>query len=234
MTSSSTADGMPRRGARSRGRSGTPLDLGVEDGDRARPGEGQLPGEHLVEHAAERVEVGARVDRPAGDLLGRHVLGRAEDREARLRALVSAARPASVSAAIATPKSSSFTPGAAASVSNRFCGLMSRWTRPAPCAASSARHASIASAHRLAPVEAPLPLQVRVERLAVEQLHRAGRRGRRATCRSRRSARGSGATGCATARASRRKRSSAPATTRAPAASTFSATLRPSSTCSAS
>ena len=33
----------------------------------------------LVEHDADRVDVRARVDRLAADLLGRHVAGRAED-----------------------------------------------------------------------------------------------------------------------------------------------------------
>ncbi len=36
-------------------------------------------GEHLVEHDAERPDVGAAVDRSAGRLLGRHVGGGAED-----------------------------------------------------------------------------------------------------------------------------------------------------------
>ena len=36
--------------------------------------------EHLVEHAAERKDVGARVGVLSFDLLGRHVLHRAEDR----------------------------------------------------------------------------------------------------------------------------------------------------------
>ena len=44
-----------------------------------RPGIRRLPGEHLVEHAAEGVDVGAAVDvRVAGRLLGAHVVRRAE------------------------------------------------------------------------------------------------------------------------------------------------------------
>ena len=46
------------------------ITVGASNGSRA--------GEHLVEHAAERVDVGAAVDRLAADLLGRHVLRRAE------------------------------------------------------------------------------------------------------------------------------------------------------------
>src|SRR6266540_5270457 len=41
--------------------------------------ERQLPGEHLERHDAERVDVAARVERLAADLLGTHELGRAED-----------------------------------------------------------------------------------------------------------------------------------------------------------
>ena len=37
-----------------------------------------LPGEHLVEHAAQRVDVGAAIDRPGPDLLGRDVVRRAD------------------------------------------------------------------------------------------------------------------------------------------------------------
>ena len=40
---------------------------------------GTSPGEHLVEDAAERVDVDAVIGRVAARLLGRHVLGRAED-----------------------------------------------------------------------------------------------------------------------------------------------------------
>ena len=42
--------------------------------------ERDLPGEHLVEHDADRVEVGGLVDRRAARLLGREVLRGADDR----------------------------------------------------------------------------------------------------------------------------------------------------------
>ena len=52
---------------------------------RRASGEGRLPGEQLVRHAAERVDVGAVVGVGiAGRLLGRHVRRRAE-RRAELR-----------------------------------------------------------------------------------------------------------------------------------------------------
>jgi hypothetical protein len=41
--------------------------------------EGPPAGEHLVEHSAEREDVGARVHHLAFQLLGRHVLQRPED-----------------------------------------------------------------------------------------------------------------------------------------------------------
>ena len=104
------------------------------------PGERLLPGHHLVEHAAEREDVGARVGLAALELLGRHVLERAEDRAARrqrlallerrrqargLRHLGSCPAPTS----FARPKSSSFTPDF---VSMTLPGFRSRWTIPLP------------------------------------------------------------------------------------------------------
>ena len=43
-------------------------------------GEGMPPGEHLVQQAAERPDVGAAVHRLTEELLGAHVLRRADDR----------------------------------------------------------------------------------------------------------------------------------------------------------
>lgn len=43
------------------------------------PLNGTPPGEQPIQHDPGRVEVGAQVDPLAGDLLGRHVSGRAED-----------------------------------------------------------------------------------------------------------------------------------------------------------
>jgi hypothetical protein len=47
--------------------------------DVGAAGERRATGEHLEQHAAERVDVGAPVDLLALDLLGRHVRGRADD-----------------------------------------------------------------------------------------------------------------------------------------------------------
>ncbi len=50
------------------------------DGDEVLTGERDLSGQHLVEHDAERVDVGLLVDVHALRLLGRDVVGRAEHR----------------------------------------------------------------------------------------------------------------------------------------------------------
>src|SRR5690606_41160522 len=41
--------------------------------------ERHAPGEHLVQHAPERIDVAGRAGLPAGEQLGREVLGRAAD-----------------------------------------------------------------------------------------------------------------------------------------------------------
>ena len=109
ITSASTASGMSRAGARLRGRSGLPLTLASRTAIELAPAKGRRAREHLVEHAAERVEVGAGVDGRAGRLLRRHVLGRAEEREAR-RALAGVGlAPSGSEAPRARPKSRSLT-----------------------------------------------------------------------------------------------------------------------------
>ena len=97
---------------------------------RRRALERALAGAHLVEHAAEREQVGAGVHALPAHLLGRHVAGRAEhgagvgDRGACRRRLL---EPADATA-WARPKSRILT--RPSSVTNRFSGLMSRWMIP--------------------------------------------------------------------------------------------------------
>ena len=60
------------------GRRGIVEQAVVHDGEGVGSGEGNGPGEHLVEHDAEGVDVAARVSALSADLLGRDVVGRAE------------------------------------------------------------------------------------------------------------------------------------------------------------
>ena len=74
-----SARGRGRSGRRSATGHGRVRDDGREDGRRALGDEGRLPGEELVEHDAERPDVGAAVDVLGGaHLLGRHVERRPE------------------------------------------------------------------------------------------------------------------------------------------------------------
>jgi hypothetical protein len=51
-----------------------------EDRDRMRAAKRRVPGQAREHHRAERVHVGAWIDRPAADLLRRHVRGRPDER----------------------------------------------------------------------------------------------------------------------------------------------------------
>lgn len=70
------------RGVALGGRLGSLADVLVGDRDRGVAAEGDVAGQQLVEQDADRVEVGAGVDRLALRLLGREVRGGAEDRSA--------------------------------------------------------------------------------------------------------------------------------------------------------
>ena len=152
-----------------------------------------LARQHLVEHAAERPDVGAPVDGFAARLLGAHVRRRAEHhaglghrgrrQRGRLRPVV-----ARGSSALAMPKSSTFT--VPSGVSLMFAGFRSRCTMPRSCAASSA--AAICVAMSSASLDGSGALRDALgERLAVDELH--DERGARRRCaRARRSARCSG------------------------------------------
>ena len=53
--------------------------MGVDERELALPLERALSGQTFVEHAAERVDIGAAVDRTTSDLLGRDVVERADE-----------------------------------------------------------------------------------------------------------------------------------------------------------
>ena len=95
-------------------------------------------GQILVEHDAERVEVGAGVERFAAQLFGSHVRQCARHRT-RLTFGHSPSRRAS-------PKSISLS--VPSSQTKMFSGLMSRCSTPRACAASRARHSGRATGRR--------------------------------------------------------------------------------------
>ena len=105
-------------------------DVEVRDRHRAVAGERHDAGEHLVEHDAERVDVGAGVDREALRLLGREVGGGPHDRAGAGEAVAGAVGPGDAEVGDLHLRRS-------ASIST-LPGLMSRCTTPARCAAPSA------------------------------------------------------------------------------------------------
>ena len=102
------------------------------------PGERHPAGRHLVEHDAEREEVGAVIDGAAERLLRRHVRDRADHHARRWSSAAAspARRALSSPRNFARPKSSTLT--RPRSVRIRLALLMSRWMMPRPCASSSA------------------------------------------------------------------------------------------------
>ena len=100
------------------------VDDAVEDG-LDLPREGRLAHEAFVENDAERVDVGAPVEGPRGDLLGREIRNRSDER-ARLGqpGLGRRVREAEVHDADADPRPPS------SRVTMMLAGLMSRWTTP--------------------------------------------------------------------------------------------------------
>ena len=95
---------------------------------RGGPGERRLAGEHLVQHAAERVDVAPGIDRLAAACSGL-MYGRRAERQAGLGQRCSSARLLERlgDAEVGDQR-------AARLVSRMFSGLMSRWTMPWPCA----------------------------------------------------------------------------------------------------
>ena len=199
------AEQQPSNGGGRRGGQGRPVGLALENlRDRVRDGltgKREAAGQHLVEHAAERPDVGALVDALTARLLRAHVGGGAEDRAVARLGQVRDARRRRV-AAFARPKSSTFT--TPSGVILMFAGFRSRWTMPFSCAASSASAicramASASSSGRPRPrgrsVGATAALRARSafgdplrERLAFDQFQDQ-RRARRPPLRRRRSRR---------------------------------------------
>jgi len=75
---SSASRGSPRSGARVRGGDDGIGDVLREHADGRRRLERRRAREHAVERRPEAVDVGARIERLAAHLLGRHVIRRAE------------------------------------------------------------------------------------------------------------------------------------------------------------
>ena len=137
--------------------------------------------EHVVEHQAERVDVGALIDLLPARLLRRHVLNRAHDRAVTrcFRELLGFGRPAGspcrpdrdfgTSGDRAMPKSMiSASPFASTMM---FAGFRSRWTTPALCAAT--RPATTSRAIRMTSGTARRPSRLRsVARSSPSTKHR--------------------------------------------------------------
>ena len=119
---------------------GRPVGLTLENlPNRVRhrlAGKGDAPGQHLVEHAAERPDVGALVDHLPTRLFRAHVGGRAENRPLPACRRSGRTPTPSALAGFASPKSSTFT--TPSGVILMFAGFRSRWMIPLSCATSSA------------------------------------------------------------------------------------------------
>ena len=117
-------------------------------------------GEELVEHEPERVDVAARRDLAAGELLGRHVGRRAGAQRLRPAA---PARPKSVMRIRPLPSSM------------MFAGFRSRWTTPRSCAAASPAQICRASSIARSCGKRPMRRSSDDEILAVHVFHRQER-----------------------------------------------------------
>ena len=119
------------------------------------PRNGSVPGRHLVQHRAEGKQIGARIQFLALGLLRRHVGHRAQRRpgtgqvllarSCRLRVRCRNAGSTNCCSGVtfASPKSRIL--ACPRLVTKMLAGLMSRWTMPSACAASSASAISMAS-----------------------------------------------------------------------------------------
>ena len=143
------------------------------------PRKGNVPGRHLVEHGAEREQIGARVQLFRPRLLRRHVGDRAQRRARTGQVLlvhasgrVAPTLPGSTNCAagvtFASPKSRIL--ACPRLVTKMLAGLMSRWTMPSAWAASSASAISMASDSSSLGLQRPARDAV-LQRHAVQKLH---------------------------------------------------------------
>ena len=150
----------------------------VEDHRRTLAAERQRARRHLVEHRSEREQVGARIQLFRPHLLRRHVGHRAQ-RRARTGQVLLSPSPVCVSAlaicstlpadvTLASPKSRIL--ACPRLVTKMLAGLMSRWTMPSACAASSASAISMAERQQRLDLQRPAGDAV-LQRHAVQKLH---------------------------------------------------------------
>ena len=130
-------------------------------------------GRHLVQHDAEREQIGARVNvlrrAPARATCTRPFPPRSPDSSSRARSWSPRSRQLlPVGRTLASPKSRIF--AWPRLVTNRFAGLMSRCTMPAACAASSASAISIASVSSRS-MSSGRAADALLQRRPVEELH---------------------------------------------------------------
>ena len=139
---------------------------------RHRAGERRLPGEHVPERHAERIDVRAHVDFLFLELLRAGEVRRADEaahaergRRPRRRGAgqdFGEAEVDDLGARVRRPRCTSM----------RFAGLMSRWTSPCCCAALSARATCAVMRSATSGRSGPWRLMSASTRLAVDELHR--------------------------------------------------------------
>ena len=127
---------------------------------RRRSVERPDPGQRLVQHDAERIQVRARADRVAHHLLRARVLGRPDH---------PAGRRAGIGRGPSDPEVGD--PHLAVASIRMFAGLMSRWMMPCSWAKASARAVSIPTRTANPTASGPRPLEDLLEIRAIDQLH---------------------------------------------------------------